>query len=258
MIQQFDIKEKLNKHMVKTIIDSWLVEKNKIFHIKSNIAENKIRDFYEKVGSQLGRYEMLAEDVNLGNRDNQKANKIWMDVRYDSNINDAYRHSSNPQPLHTDGSYNKKFPNATIMCCISNTAKGGETIFLDLNKLVEIMKSDEPKILEYLFSKDVLHERSGYSNKKKILQEENGKYKINFNYYCVSKKNSTETIQFIERFFNYLNTSNKIKKNIIPLKLKPGEAVFWKDSEILHGRNGFIAQENSERFLWKAAIKIGK
>ena len=48
-----------------------------------------------------------------------------MDVRYDSNIKDAYRHSSNPQPLHTDGSYNPDFPNATLMCCISNSASGG-------------------------------------------------------------------------------------------------------------------------------------
>ena len=36
-----------------------------------------------------------------------------------------------------------------------------------------------------------------------------------------------------------------------------GEAVFWKDSEILHGRSGFKPKMESERFLWKAAIEIG-
>ena len=42
------------------------------------------------------------------------------------------------------------------------------------------------------------------------------------------------------------------------MKLNPGEAVFWKDSEILHGRNGFVPKKDSDRFLWKAAIEIGR
>ena len=44
---------------------------------------------------------------------------------------------------------------------------GGETIFLELKKLVEILKQDDPELLEFLFTKEILHERSGYINKKK-------------------------------------------------------------------------------------------
>ena len=257
MIQSFTIKESLDKHLVNTILDKWKNNENKVFHLKSLSPQKNIRDFYENIGNTIGHYELFAEDVTLGDRSNQMANKIWMDVRYDSNIKDAYRHSANPQPLHTDGSYNPNYPNATLMCCISNTASGGETTFLGLEKLIEILKEDDPKLLDFLQSEDILHERSGYISKKKILYQEKEILKINFNYYCVSKKNSLENLDLIKKFFDYINTSKKLKKFIYPVKLNVGEAVFWKDSEILHGRNGFVPQKNSDRFLWKAAINIG-
>ena len=256
MFQRFNIDKDFNKETAKSIIKTWMIEDNKVFHLISNTEKNNIRDFYEKIGNIIGKYQHLAEDIKLGNRSNQQANKIWMDVRYDSNIVDAYRHSSNPQPLHTDGSYNPNFPNATIMCCVSNSASGGETIFLELKKLVEILKQDDPELLEFLFTKEILHERSGYINKKKIIYLEDKKLKINFNYFCVSKKNSEKSLSNIKKFFDFINTSEKIKKNISAVKLAEGEAVFWKDSEILHGRNGFLPKKNSDRFLWKAAIKI--
>jgi len=258
MIQQFNIKKNLNKETAKSIIKAWMLKDNKVFHLKTNIQKDYIRDFYEKIGNKIGQYKMLAEDVRLGSRDNQRANKIWMDIRYDSSITDAYRHSLNAQPLHTDGSYIPEFPNASIMCCVSNTAIGGETIFLELKKLVKILKVDEPELLEFLFNNEILHERSGYINKKKILYIRDKNYKINFNYYCVSKKNSKKTLKFVEKFFHFLNTSKKVKKNIKLLKLESGEAVLWKDSEILHGRNSFTPKKNSDRFLWKAAVDIGK
>tara|TARA_Y100000389_G_C17459944_1_gene520950 strand:+ start:845 stop:1621 length:777 start_codon:yes stop_codon:yes gene_type:complete len=258
MIQHYNIKKKLNQNLIKSILDSWAKKENKVFHLKNHTEQDQIRDFYEQLGNIIGEYKFLAEDVKLGNRSEQQANRIWMDVRFDSNIEDAYRHSSNSQPLHTDGSYNPNFPNATIMCCISNTVSGGETIFLDLEKLVNILSLNEPKLLEFLFNEEILHERSGYTNKKKILSIEDGKLKINFNYFCVSKKNSKKNLKNIDKFFNFINTSKKIKESIYPLKLNVGEAVFWKDSEILHGRNSFMPTRDSERFLWKAAIEIKK
>ena len=167
MLQQFTTKETFNKEISKLITDAWKIEDNKVFYLKQNSQKDNIRDFYENFLNTMGSFKMLAEDVSLGDRFNQVANKIWTEVRYDSNITGAYRHSSNPQPLHTDGSYIPSFPNASIMCCISNTASGGETIFLELKELVEILKQDDPELLEFLFTEEILHERSGYISKKK-------------------------------------------------------------------------------------------
>ena len=262
MICKFDIKNKLEKQTAKLIVSSWKNDKVKVIHLSSNLKKYKdkdnVRDFYEKFGNEIGEYKMFAEDVKLGDRNNQKSEKIWMDVRYDLNINDAYRHSSNPQPLHTDGSYNPDFPSSTLMCCVSNTAEGGETIFLDIEKLIKVLEAEKPELLDFLFKNEFVHERSGFLNKKKILYKDDKSYKVNFNYYCISKKNPSEHLKVADEFFNFLNTSESIKKEILAVKLNPGEAVFWKDHELLHGRNGFTPKKNSERFLWKAAIQIGK
>lgn len=258
MIKQINISSDFNEEIASTILEAWGHEDIKVIHLINEEKPDDIRDFYEKKGCLIGEYKLLAEDVSLGDRSNQKANKIWMDVRYDSNIKDAYRHSSNPQPLHTDGSYNPDFPNATLMCCISNSASGGETIFLNLKKLVSILEEEDPELLNFLFTEEIIHQRTGYSQKKPILYNQNEKLKINFNYYCISKDNLPRSLEFIEKFFYFLNNSEKLKKYIDPVKLNVGDAVFWKDSETLHGRNGFAPKKNSERFLWKAAINIGR
>ena len=53
-----------------------------------------------------------------------------------------------------------------------------------------------------------------------------------------------------------MNTSKDVKKKTKTVKLNVGDAVFWKDSEILHGRNGFVPTKDSDRFIWKCAIGI--
>ena len=60
-----------------------------------------------------------------------------------------------------------------------------------------------------------------------------------------------------EEFFLFLQTSEEIDFAKKKVKLTPGDAVTWKDNEILHGRNSFSADSPSERFLWKCAVDIG-
>jgi alpha-ketoglutarate-dependent taurine dioxygenase len=55
-----------------------------------------------------------------------------------------------------------------------------------------------------------------------------------------------------------LQTDPGIKAKTQSVKLMPGDAVTWKDRELLHGRNAFVANQTSERFLWKCAIDIGQ
>ena len=81
MIQEYTIKNKSNKELSKFIIDSWKVEENKVFHLKNNIKKNKILSFYENLGNTVGSFKKLAEDVKLGDRSSQQANKIWTEVR---------------------------------------------------------------------------------------------------------------------------------------------------------------------------------
>ena len=64
-----------------------------------------------------------------------------MEVRFDPQIKNAYRHSSSSQPLHTDGSYIKKYTNSTLMCCVKNNTRN-LTTFISGNDLFEILKKN--------------------------------------------------------------------------------------------------------------------
>lgn len=242
------------------LLKDWENKHNKVFLLRSKLTKKKIRDFYENFCKIFGKLYFLAEDATIKKRENQRVNKIWMEVRYDPKIPNAYRHSSAAQPLHTDGSYIPNFPNATLMCCIANSDKGGETIFIDSSKIIESLKKENKKLLDKILNKKITHERSGDKKTSKIIYE-NKKTKqhfINWNYYCVSKENSKEKLKIVEEFFNFLKKSKLIKKNINQIKLKSGDAVIWKDHELLHGRNSFSAKNSSERFIWKCAVNIGK
>ena len=241
----------------------WQDSKNKVFVFKNNGIEvdssNALSNFYESFFSKIGRFLNLAEDALLTNcREHQRTGQVWMEIRNDDSVKNAYRHSTNAQPLHTDGSYIPGFAQS-ILACLSNVGVGGETIFIDPSDLIKDLEVGNPEFLSALFEHDVLHERSGDARTEKILYWVDNILKINFNFYCVSPKNSKEVIELSNKFLNYLIAIEKKENpNVLPMpvKLSPGDAVIWKDDEVLHGRHAFTATKNSERNILKCAFKL--
>lgn len=258
MILEFNLNDESFTNTGENLLNAWNKDENKVFVLKSKKSGDDIRKFYEFFCSSFGELHKFAEDVKVGNRNNQRTNEVWMEVRFDPNFKDAYRHSSSEQPLHTDGSYIPNFPNATLMCCVANSKKGGETIFLDTKDLVQCLKKENIKLFNQLISEDLIHERSGDRRVEKVIEEnKKNKYLVNFNYFCVSKENNEKKLKMAKNFYDFLCSSKKIKEKIKQVKLSPGDAVTWKDRELLHGRNSFSALESSERFLWKCAVNLG-
>lgn len=239
------------------IKSSWEDPKMKVYVLKADKSPNDIKAFYEQAFQYLGTPVALAEDVNLGGRENQRSGEIWMEVRYDPKYQDAYRHSANAQPLHTDGSYIHDFPSSTILACVVNAGEGGETTFIDSVDVYNILKEEQPVLFEKIINKNIPHARSGdYRDDAVIKVEENDVF-VNWNYYCVDKSIDSALIEIADEFQNFLLTSQQIKDKTIGVKLQPGDAVYWKDNYVLHGRNSFVANKESERFIWKCAIDIG-
>lgn len=216
-----------------------------------------VRGFYEGLFPYLGRPAFLAEDATVTKRNQQRTGEIWMQIRYDPSIQNAYRHSANAQPLHTDGSYIPDFPNSSFLACVANSGEGGETVFIDSLVLVEVLAEEAPELLQAIQSHKVLHSRSGDQRSEEILKELKGNWLLNWNYYCVSDDNSKEVICLSEDFQQFLLNSKGVEQSLVNVKLEPGQAVMWKDSEVLHGRNAFSADKAGERFIWKCAFDIG-
>jgi alpha-ketoglutarate-dependent taurine dioxygenase len=221
------------------------------------LAADRVRDVYAELLPLVGTPHYLAEDARIQSREAQRTGELWFEVRYDPAIKDSYRNSANAQPLHTDGSYIAEFPNATLMCCVTNAAEGGETVFITAEDLVAALASEEPALLAALEETTVPHARSGDTRSYPVIRREDGELRLNWNYYCVAGDATAEVQALRERLFAYLRDSPAVRRAITPVKLAPGDAVVWKDERLLHGRNAFVASSVGERFLWKCAVDVG-
>lgn len=245
------------EHSVNLLLESWKREDLKVFVLKATSALESVRNLYDDLLPHIGTPAHIAEDVAVGDRHRQRTGEIWMDVKYDPRIKDAYRHSSSAQPLHTDGSYIAQYPNATLMACEVNAGTGGETVFLDGDALLQVLREEAPVLLKRLLEVKIPHARSGDRRELPIVRVEHDRIFLNWNYYCVDPSGGSEVAEIRQAFHEFLLNSAGVRRGIVEVKLARGDAVVWKDERVLHGRNGFEAHQLAERFLWKCAIDVG-
>jgi alpha-ketoglutarate-dependent taurine dioxygenase len=229
---------------------------SKVFHIRGVRPDGDLRAYYERFFDEVGHALRLAEDATIADRQAQRTGEIWFEVRYDPDIPNAYRHSSQAQPLHTDGSYIPSFPNAGILVCEAMPADGGATTFVDAVDVVEALRAENPDLLARLESIRMPHARSGDRRVEPVVRYDGDEPLVNWNYYCVDEE-ADETIRKLrEQFFAFLKSSPAVAAKVRRVKLSPGEAVIWKDDKVLHGRDSFDPEGRSARFLWKAALQV--
>ena len=242
--------------VIENLKTTWKKPDLKVFVLSPNQKIESPKNYYESKFPHLGKPFALGEDVTRGDRGIQRTGDIWFQVRYDSQHPDAYRHSSQAQPLHTDGSYIPSYPSSTILICEAAASEGGATTFINNIDVANALRDHNHELYEFVTTTKIYHERSGDETYDFIINPEND-YRINYNFYCISQsKNLPEHLNKINLFQEFLLKDEGIKQATIPVKLMPGEAVFWKDDRCLHGRNSFNPKIESERFIWKCAIDI--
>lgn len=257
-VQTIDIAVESPQQGCEELLDVWRQPRTKVVVSRLDTVPGDVRGFYESLFPLLGRPAALAEDARQGDRTGQRTGGIWMEIRFDPTIQNAYRHSANAQPLHTDGSYIPSFPNSSFLACVTNAAAGGETVFVDSEDVVEALQSESPDLFKRLTDLQMPHARSGDSRTEPVLTQKSGRWCVNWNYYCVAAERGTEQREVAEAFHQFLLQSPAIAKATVDVKLRPGEAVLWKDYELLHGRRAFSAVDAGERFIWKCAFDVGQ
>lgn len=211
-----------------------------------------LNEFWDRVSDNIGECMLLSEDPVTGARIGEK----WLEIRYDHKIKNAYRHSKNAQPLHTDGSYVGDSPYISFFFCINQAEKGGATVFLDSDDLIALLKEEDRTLFNDLCQTTVRFAKDKDFKQRPIIDFDNGGSNLNFNYYCVDPNETDFAKELVERFHNFLQTKVVAANKTYPIKLKPGEAVFFHDDRLVHGRNSFEATHDSERFFWKSALKL--
>jgi alpha-ketoglutarate-dependent taurine dioxygenase len=229
------------------------IKEYKVVHVAEFKHDMPIEDFYSQLSEVLGVPHSADEDLLTGKRLENR----WIDIAYDPMIQDRYRTSNTRQPLHTDDSYVELYGEKAIQFfyCKSRAAMGGATTFFDLDMLIECMQIDEKKeLIDRLINTVVNFEKSGSKKVRNILDKDQTSYLVNYNYYCIDKDNTPEALQLVEDFQHYLETRIIMSGVVLPVQLEVGEAVFFHDDRLLHGRNAYFAKTKGERCLIKGKI----
>lgn len=195
-------------------------------------------DFWEKCASSIGTLAVMEEDI-----DGNKTNRLFTDIKYPwHEISHSFSHSNTRQPLHTDGSYESNAPEITFFSCKESPKYGGETIFVDGAFIQEILSIYFPVLFNRLKNEIVVHKKGSDFKQKPIIKDN----KFTWNYYRCEECSLREDFnEFLEK---YIIGSNLFEK----IKLSPGDALFFKDEDILHGRTSFLGN----RWLVKGGIYV--
>ena len=211
-----------------------------------------LNEFWDRVSEKVGNCLLLSEDPLTGQRIGNK----WLEIRYDPAIPNAYRHSKNAQPLHTDGSYVSDSPYISFFYCINQAAIGGATVFYDAADLITLLKTEDAQLLEDLCNTSIRFAKDHDFKQRPIIAFDDRGATLNWNYYCIDPQESSFAKELVERFHSFLQTKVVGEDRTYPIKLNPGEAVFFHDDRLIHGRKSFSATQPGERFFWKSALKL--
>lgn len=230
--------------------------KNSLQHYKVTLLKNipdaiDKRSYFETLADSIGQYYDVSEDLGSGEIQNGR----WVDITFDPQFPDRYRSSKTRFHLHTDGSYYPIENNMQYFYCEAMAAVGGATTFIDTRMLVDLLLLDEQQeLLNRLQSVAVCFSKFERKKTRPILLKEGDDWRINYNYNRIDAANTEEAKKTALDFFDFLETRVQEAGVVTAVKLQPGEAVFFNDERILHGRNAFFADRAGERRLVKGTI----
>lgn len=207
--------------------------------------------FWKGVGSALGRNAGLIEDSRSGELTAEAGE--WMDVRFEPHMADAYRHAKVGQPLHTDGAYvaRQDAREIALFFMARQAEAGGESLIVDAETIWSRSRERDPGLHERLTGMALkFGKNSGAPRITPILRREGGRLKLNWNYFRVLPDQGDEAAALREDFRVFLEAM-VARGEVKSFRLASGDALFFKDDEVLHGRAAFAAAESGDRLLWK-------
>lgn len=221
----------------------------KIIHLSGVDPEYNpplMRAFYESLSDSLGFVADVDEDASTGG----VTGKRWVDIGFDPDKQQYYRHSKNFQPFHNDAAYVPNAPEIAFFYCEKQAPSGGESIFLDATDLIYLATRSDPDLLEKLETVDVEFRKGDRFRDKPIVTYDNKGPLLNWIESRVVAPN-----KFTKEFSSFLMDCYQGNCHYT-VSLKPGDAVFFHDERVFHGRKSFSAEKKGDRLLWKGGIRL--
>ena len=207
--------------------------------------------FWRAVGEAMGTASDVIEDSVTGKP--KIVPGAWMDVRFEPDRPDTYRHHKVGQPLHSDGAYSPSaYAQEIALFYLERQARsGGESLFVDAATVAERASAKAPQLYEALTTLPVHFGKAGAPGRTTtILSTRDGRLRINWNYFRVLRGQGEAVGRLREDFRLFLE--QMIEAGAVEsFRLDEGDAVFFRDEEVLHGRRDFVAERSGDRLLWK-------
>ena len=220
-------------------------EKFNVVAVKSNnwcITSDDFLAFYEETANVLGQLVPLREGD-----DGNKTGEFWTDIKYTPEKADSFAFSNTMQPLHTDGAYESNAPDVVFFFCLQPAKYGGATFFIDGKHLVSFLKENNPGLFSYLKETNVTFAKGDDRKTARIILEDNSGPLLTWNYF-----RQVSDYLLGRHFHDWLDQHIMRAGLCTPINLRRGDALFFQDNRVLHGRYAFYG----DRHLVKGAVKI--
>ncbi len=219
------------------------IRNNKLVHLSKVPNDIDHMKYYENLVDQLGEIVNVDEDALSGD---SKSENRWTDIRYDIDYaTKTFRHSNTRQPLHTDAAYTNFDLDVNFFFCVTASEYGGATTFIDSPEIIEMLKKYYSELYEKLTTTEVKFQKGADQGKvRKIIDKDERGIKFNWNYFRVSEDNTPEVKEMCEEFHQFLESRIVDGAMLLPVRMKPGECVFFHDDRLLHGRTSFLGSRN--------------
>lgn len=226
------------------------LQTHKLVHLRDVPEEVHLESFYEELARAQGDFLFKNENPVTAALDSEG----WIDMRYDAQLATAhaYRHGNGRMPLHMDGVYTDVHFDIIFLFSTESPKWGGYTNFIDGVKVIEFLEDYDPALLRDLRCTKVLFSKGSKSKNWPIIFEENGIPAFNWNLPRLAPENSPEVKEMCHRFDEFCETRLVDGGLMTNCKLARGEAVFFHNRLLLHGRTSFWGG----RCLMKGAIAL--
>lgn len=219
-----------------------LLESTKVLVLRKSPTEHDSQ-FYENLARTAGFVTMFEENHVSG-----ELSRSWLEIKYVPEKSElTYKNSNHYQPLHTDYAYFSIEVEISFFYCVEQAEIGGSTYFIDTDRVAYILKKVDPELYQEVTTVPIKYSRGSDEfsfNEDLILKPTpSGKYEMTWNYFRVLRADA-DSMALAEKFRSFLETHVERCGEFVSIKLQPGDAVFFRDREVLHGRSSFIGNRH--------------
>lgn len=227
-----------------------VIRGTRVVHLRGTPVGAELLPFFTELLEGLGTPVLRGEDLDQGLFPVGE----WLDIRYDPARDRSFRYSNTRQPLHTDGSYIDQFGyDVVVLVCEQAARHGGATHFIDGDTLTALLAGEAPGLLDELQTRDLIFDKGAMGTlTRRVIERDGEDWLLNWNAFRISPENPAPVRTMAERFHGFLERRVVDAGLVQGVRLAAGEALFFHDRRVLHGRFAFFGN----RCLHKGTLKL--